>query len=72
VIHRFAFRRLTRSEFSTKLQAAGGNATAYAAKLPGGQISVMRVQYFGFDRAADAATEIEFRLKVRLRVLVQN
>jgi hypothetical protein len=40
--------------------------------LPGGQISVMRVQYFGFDRAADAATEIEFRLKVRLRVLVQN
>ncbi len=29
-----------------------------------------RVQYFGFDRSADVATEIEFHLKVRPRVLV--
>jgi hypothetical protein len=30
------------------------------------------VQYFGFDRSADAATEIEVHPKVRRHVLVQN
>src|SRR5436305_14550884 len=32
---------LLKTEFSTKLQAAGVNATAYAAKLPGGRTSVL-------------------------------
>jgi hypothetical protein len=32
---------LLKTEFSTKLQATGVNATAYAAKLPGGQTSVI-------------------------------
>src|SRR5258708_38085390 len=32
---------LLKTEFSTKLQAAGVNATAYAAKMPSGQTSVI-------------------------------
>jgi len=31
-----------------------------------------RVQHFGFEHSANTATEIEFHLKVRRRVLVQN
>jgi hypothetical protein len=48
---------LVRTEFSTKLQAAGVNATAYAAKLPGGQTSVIIVNK---DAAADLEVELDF------------
>ena len=37
----FSGRTLLKTEFSTKLEAAGVNANAYAAKLPGGQTSVI-------------------------------
>ena len=43
---------LLKTEFSTKLQAAGVNATAYAAKLPGGQTSVIILN-------KDVVTELE-------------
>jgi hypothetical protein len=46
---------LLKSEFSTKLQAAGVNATAYAAKLRGGQISVIILN-------KDAVTDLEVEL----------
>ena len=46
---------LLKSEFSTKLQAAGVNATAYAAKLSGGQTSVIILN-------KDAATDLEVEL----------
>ncbi|MFZ0038019.1 MAG: hypothetical protein WAK91_11390 [Candidatus Acidiferrales bacterium] len=46
-----------RTEFSTKLQAAGVNATAYAAKLPGGQTSVIILNK---DAAADLEVELDF------------
>ena len=46
---------LLKSEFSTKLQAAGVNATAYAAKLPGGQTSVIFLN-------KDAVTALEVEL----------
>ena len=48
---------LLQTEFSTKLQAAGVNATAYAAKLPGGQTSVIILNK---DAAADIEVEIDF------------
>jgi len=48
---------LLRTEFSTKLQAAGVNATAYAAKLRGGQISVIILNK---DAEADLEVELDF------------
>ena len=48
---------LLKTEFSTKLQAAGVNATAYAAKLPGGQTSVIILNK---DAAVDLAVELDF------------
>ena len=46
---------LLKTEFSTKLQAVGVNATAYAAKLPGGQTSVIILN-------KDAVTDLEVEL----------
>jgi hypothetical protein len=46
---------LLKTEFSTKLQATGVNATAYAAKLPGGRTSVIILN-------KDAATDLELEL----------
>jgi hypothetical protein len=46
---------LLKSEFLTKLQAAGVNATAYAAKLPSGQSSVIVLN-------KDAVTDLEVEL----------
>lgn len=46
---------LLKTEFSTKLQAVGVNATAYAAKLPGGQTSVIILN-------KDAVTDLEIEL----------
>jgi hypothetical protein len=46
---------LLKTEFSTKLQDAGVNATAYAAKLPGGHTSVIILN-------KDAATDLELEL----------
>jgi hypothetical protein len=48
---------LLKTEFSTKLQAVGVNATAYAAKLPGGQTSVIILNK---DAAADLEVELDF------------
>jgi hypothetical protein len=48
---------LLKTEFSTKLQAAGVNATAYAAKLPGGHTSVIILNK---DAAADVEVELDF------------
>jgi hypothetical protein len=48
---------LLKTEFSTKLQAAGVNATAYAAKLPGGKTSVIILNK---DGAADLEVELDF------------
>jgi hypothetical protein len=48
---------LLKADFSTKLQAAGVNATAYAAKLPGGRISVIILNK---DAAADFELELDF------------
>ncbi len=48
---------LLKTEFSTKLQAAGVNATAYAAKLAGGQTSVIILNK---DAVADIEVELEF------------
>ncbi|MGC1686758.1 MAG: hypothetical protein WA734_14120 [Candidatus Acidiferrales bacterium] len=48
---------LLKTEFSTKLQAAGVNATAYAAKLPGGHTSVIILNK---DAAADLEVELDF------------
>jgi hypothetical protein len=48
---------LLKTEFSTKLQDAGANATAYAAKLPGGRRSVIILNK---DRIADLAVELDF------------
>lgn len=45
------------TEFSAKLQAAGVNATAYVAKLPGGQTSVIILNK---DAAADVEVELDF------------
>jgi hypothetical protein len=46
---------LLKTEFSTKLQAVGVNATAYAAKLPGGETSVIILN-------KDAVTDLEVEL----------
>jgi hypothetical protein len=48
---------LLKTEFSTKLQATGVNATAYAAKLPGGHTSVIILNK---DAAADLEVELNF------------
>jgi hypothetical protein len=48
---------LLKTEFSTKLQAAGVNATAYAAKLPGGRTSVIILNK---DGVADLELELDF------------
>jgi hypothetical protein len=46
-----------KADFSTKLQAAGVNGTAYAAKLLGGQTSVIILNK---DAAADLEVELDF------------
>jgi hypothetical protein len=48
---------LLKTEFSTKLQDTGVNATAYAAKLPGGHTSVIILNK---DAAADLEVELDF------------
>jgi hypothetical protein len=48
---------ILRTDFSTKLQDAGVNATAYAAKLPGGHTSVIILNK---DAAADLEVELDF------------
>jgi hypothetical protein len=48
---------LLKAELSKKLQDAGVNATAYAAKLPGGQTSVIILNK---DAAADLEVELDF------------
>jgi hypothetical protein len=48
---------LLKTEFSTKLQAAGVNATAYAAKLPDGHTSVIILNK---DAAADLEVKLDF------------
>jgi hypothetical protein len=48
----FSGRILLKTDFSTKLQDAGVNATAYAAKLPGGHTSVIILD-------KDAAADLE-------------
>ena len=48
---------LLKTDFSTKLQAAGINATAYAAKLTGGQTSVIILNK---DAATDLDVELDF------------
>jgi len=48
---------LLETEFSTKLQATRVNATAYAAKLPGGHTSVIILNK---DAAADLEVELDF------------
>ena len=48
---------LLRTDFSTKLQAAGVNATAYAAKTPGGQTSLIILNK---DAVADLELELDF------------
>ncbi len=48
---------LLKTDFSTKLQDTGVNATAYAAKLPGGHTSVIILNK---DAAADLEVELDF------------
>ena len=48
---------LLQTEFSATLQAAGANATAYAAKMPGGQTSVIILNK---DAGADVEVELDF------------
>jgi len=48
---------LLKTEFSTKLQDTGVNATAYAAKLPGGHASVIILNK---DAAADLEVKLDF------------
>jgi hypothetical protein len=48
---------LLKTELSTKLQATGVNATAYAAKLPGGHTSVIILNK---DAGADLEVELDF------------
>jgi hypothetical protein len=48
---------LLKTEFSTKLQAAGVNATAYVAKLPSGRTSVIILNK---DAIADLEVELDF------------
>jgi hypothetical protein len=53
----FSGATLLKTDFSTKMQAAGVNATGYAAKLPGGQKSVIILNK---DAAADLEVELDF------------
>jgi hypothetical protein len=53
----FSGATLLKTEFSTKLQATGVNATAYAAELPGGHTSVIILNK---DAAADLEVELDF------------
>lgn len=53
----FSGATLLKTDFSTKLQDAGVNTTAYAAKLPGGQTSVIILNK---DAAADLEVELDF------------
>jgi len=53
----FSGATLFKTDFSTKLQDTGVNATAYAAKLPGGHISVIILNK---DAAADLEVELDF------------
>jgi hypothetical protein len=53
----FSGATLLKTEFSAKLQVAGVNATAYAAKLPGGHTSVIILNK---DAAADFEVELDF------------
>jgi hypothetical protein len=53
----FSGATLLQTEFSTTLQTAGANATAYAAKLPGGQTSVIILNK---DAGADVEVELDF------------
>ena len=46
-----------KTDFSTKLQDTGVNATAYAAKLPGGHTSVIILNK---DAAAELEVELDF------------
>jgi hypothetical protein len=48
---------LLKTDFSSKLQDTGVNATAYAARLPGGQTSVIILNK---DAAADLEVELDF------------
>jgi hypothetical protein len=48
---------LLKTDFSTKLQDTGVNATAYSAKLPGGHTSVIILNK---DAAADLEVELDF------------
>jgi hypothetical protein len=48
---------LLKTGFSTQLQAAGVNATAYAAKLPGGQTSVIILNK---ETVANVEIELDF------------
>ncbi len=53
----FSGAALLKTDFSTKLQDTGVNATAYAAKLPGGHTSVIILNK---DAAADLEVELDF------------
>ena len=53
----FSAGTLLKTDFSAKLQDAGVNATAYAAKLPGGHTSVIILNK---DAAADLEVELDF------------
>ncbi len=53
---------LLQTDFSAKLQATGVNATAYAAKLPGAQTSVIILNK---DAAADLEVELDFGRGIR-------
>jgi len=58
----FSGGRLFKTDFSTKLQAAGANATAYAAKLADGNISVIILNK---DALADIDVELELGRGIR-------
>src|ERR1700723_283794 len=53
----FSGGRMVKNEFSTSMQDTGVNATAYAAKLPGGQTSVIILNK---DAGADLDVELDF------------
>jgi hypothetical protein len=58
---------LLKAEFSTKLQATGVNATAYAAKLPDGHTSVIIL-----NKDAAAVLEVELDVGAGARGVVQT
>lgn len=53
----FSGATLLKTDFSSKLQGAGVNATGYAAKLPSGKVSVIILNK---DSAADVEVELDF------------